>query len=171
MTALDQLAGPPAGAGAELDVSLSLVLGRLASQMAERSRFERRCAEAIRTVPIQPHTVAVVGGNAIIFDAGNVLGPGTGYNWALSRVTVAGLAAADVMSIYRGPAIALTVNPNNLLNVVTGAAPTWHPGRTACILNAGDTLVASGTGLTAASVTLTGEVIVMESWLLAHFLL
>ena len=177
MPALDQIAAPGAGsavsgAGIEVMAGLSVSLGRIAGYMQARQDYQQRCQQAIRSVPIQPVGQVVAGGDVTITDPGNLLGPATGYNWAVQRLTGAGLAAADSLSFYRGPAIAATVQPNNLLQVVTGAAPTWHPGRTGLILNAGDTLVASGSSLTATGeIFLTGEIIIMESWLLPEFLL
>lgn len=176
MPALDALAAPPAGpavsgAGIEISAAIGLQLGRIADQLQARADYNQRCQQAIRTVPIQPMVATPAGGVLLIAGAGDVAGPMTGYNWAIQRLTVAGLAAADVVSLYRGTGAA-GVQPNNLLNNVTGASPTWHPGRTGCILNDGDSVLAAGTGLTTTTpVFLTGEVIVFESWLLPEFLL
>jgi hypothetical protein len=163
----DQLMSSLIGAYAE--VSMGLLT--LQDYIGERRSFEQRLSEAIRAVPIPAQEGTVSGGAVTILNAGNILGPGTGYAWAISRVTASGLATGDTVSVYRGPAVAATVNPNNLLNVLTAAAPSWQPGRTGCIINAGDTLVLNGTGLSATTVMLTGEAIIMESWLLPHFLL
>jgi hypothetical protein len=162
-----QLMGAMVQAYAEISIGLTDLQGYI----GERRRFDERLAEAIRAVPLPPQAAAVSGGGLLIASASNVLGPNTGYAWAVSRVTAGGLGAADTVSVYRGPAAAATVSPNNLLNVLTGAAPSWYPGRAGCIMNYGDTLVLAGTGLTSSQVTLTGEVIIMESWLLPHYLL
>jgi hypothetical protein len=161
----------PADPGLSIFAQISASLGQLATYTAERQRFEQKCAQAIRSVPIPPVQAAVAGGNVLIASASNMLGPNTGYAWAVQRLTVAGLGATDTVSAYRGPASAVTAASNNLLNILTGAAPTWHPGRTGLILSPGDTLVVAGTGLAATQVTLTGEAIIMELWLLSHFLL
>jgi hypothetical protein len=89
----------------------------------------------------------------------------------VQRITIGGLGTNDTVSIYKGPGISQTVDPTSLVTVVTAAAPTWAPGRTGCMIFPGDALTAAGTGLSAASITLTGEVIQMEQWIVPQFLL
>lgn len=150
---------------------LTVQFRALATHAAARAQSDRRAAEAIRVVPIQPQGAAPVSGAFTISSASNVLGPNTGYAWAVQSLSVAGLGSADTASLYIGPATATAVAPNNFKQAFTAAAPAWQPGRTGLILNQGDTLVLAGTGLTSPLVTLTGQVIVMESWLLPLFLL
>jgi hypothetical protein len=161
--------------GLDLEASLSFQVGRLTDAITAARAYDARCEAAIRSVPIQPHTVTVAGAAVTITAADNTLGPNTGYAWSVQRLVVAGLAAGttyDTVSLYRGPAGAASIQQNNLLNVVTGNAPAWHPGRTGCMIFPGDTIIAAGTGLTATGpVTLTGEVILMELWLVPQFLM
>jgi hypothetical protein len=155
--------------GAEVDASsgLHLAIGRLATILEQQRRSEERMYEAIFAKVLRPTTVTVAGGVASLLGTG----PETGFAWAVQRITVAGLATADVVSLYRGPGVAAAQTTDNLLTIVTGTAPTWHPGRTGLILQEGERVTIAGTGLTATQVTLTGEVIQMEQWLLPHFLL
>lgn len=156
--------------GAEVDAGagLTVAVGRLITVLEEQRRAEQRMYECIFSKVLLPQAVAVAGAAFTLQGAG----PGTGYAWAVQRVTVAGLAAADVASLYRGPGTSSAQTADNLLTTVTGASPTWHPGRTGLILQEGERVTAAGTGLTATGqITLTGEVIQMEQWLLPHFLL
>lgn len=161
-------AGP---AGAEADAGLHLAIGRLVGLLEEQRRADERMYSAIFSRVMRPIQVTVAGA------AISILGhqPDTGFAWAVQRVTVAGLtggATPDVVSLYRGPGAAAAQTNDNLLTVVTGASPTWHPGRTGLILQEGERVTVAGSGLTATGqITLTGEVIQMEQWLLPHFLL
>jgi hypothetical protein len=162
-----------AGAGAELSVmaKLSLHVGRLVQEMAAaRIRAERM--SAIGFVPMITLSVAVSGGQALL--AGNEAGPRTGYGWAVQRMTIAGLAGTDTMTLYKGP-VPTPLNlpqPQNLVgNPLTVAAPNFHPGGKGLLLQHGDFLSAFGTGLTAAAVTLSADVIQFEADLLSAFLI
>lgn len=157
----------------EIDVAaeMNLRLGALVDRLDARRETERRAAEAIRVAPFQPHEAAPAAGAFTISDAANVLGPNTGYAWAVQSLSVAGLGSGDTASLYIGPPIAATASPNNFRQAFTAANPSWQPGRTGCILNYGDSLVLSGAGLSSPLVTLTGQVIIMELWLLPMFLL
>jgi len=169
----DQLAPGPGGLGAAVQAmgSLSLQLGNLTDAIQRQYALEQRYQQSIMSIPVKPHNVAVSGGAATILNHESDLGPRSGYAWAVQRITIGGLATNDSVSIYKGPGIAQTVDPTNLVTVVTAAAPTWAPGRTGCMIFPGDTLIAAGTGLAASAITLTGEIIQMEQWIVPQFLL
>lgn len=155
-------------AGASADGGLHVAVGRLVGLLEEQRRADQKIYESIFSRVLRP-VQATVGGAAV-----QLLGEGppTGFAWAVQRITVAGLAAADIVSLYRAVASTSAQTADNLLTIVTGAAPTWHPGRTGLILQDGERITAAGSGLTASGqVTLTGEVIQLEQWLLPHFLL
>ena len=150
---------------------MNVWLGTVAEYVQHRYTLEQRAAEAIRVVPLPSQESAPATGTLLLANAGNILGPNTGYAWAVQSLSVAGLATGDTASLYIGPAVAATVQPNNFVQQFTPSAPSWQPGRTGLVLNPGDTLVLAGSSLTSTLVTLTGRVIIMELWLLPEFLL
>jgi hypothetical protein len=163
----------PDGDGLSVETLAGLAgsLRKIAEVVDRQWQIELRLYQAIFTRVIPPKTRAVSGGSVVITSTEHDLGPPDGFAWAFQRITAAGLASADVISLYRGVPSSGTVDASNFMNVLTGTAPSWHPGRTGLMLQPGESVVASGTGLTATQVTITGEVIQMEQWLLPHFLL
>lgn len=174
----DAAVGQAAGGGAGFDAAagLQVTLGRIADYMEWTRARETRLYTQIFTRVLAPKSVAVSGSTFLITSTEHDLGPPDGYAWAVQRLTVAGLttgATPDSAAFYRGVPSSKTVDNSLLLNTVTGNAPAWHPGRTGLVVQPGESLVAAGFGTVAATgnVTLTGEVIQMEQWLLPHFLL
>lgn len=163
------------GEGLTIDMMAGLAasLKKISDVVARQWEIELRLYQAIFTRVIPPKTKTVVATAVTITSTEHDLGPPDGFAWAIQRITAAGLAAADVISVYRGVPSSGTIDPSNFMNVLTGTAPSWHPGRTGLMLQPGESIVANGTGLNAATtqVTITGEVIQMEQWLLPHFLL
>lgn len=164
-------AGDGDGLSVDMLAGLSASLRKISEVVERQWQIELRLYQAIFTRVIPPKTKTVSGTNVVITSTEHDLGPPDGFAWAVQRITAAGLAAADIISLYRGVPSSGTVDPSNFMNVLTGTAPAWHPGRTGLMLQPGESIVASGTGLTATQVTITGEVIQMEQWLLPHFLL
>jgi hypothetical protein len=166
-------AGTDTGAGLDFGIfaGISAGIGRIAEAVEAQRRSEQMCQQAIRSVPIKPHQQTVTGGAVTFLSHEHDLGPRDGYAWAVQRVTAAGLAANDILSVYKGPPVSQAADPTNLANILTSTSPAWHPGRTGLILQPGDTLVLAGTSLSATAVTILGEVIQMELWLLPQFLL
>lgn len=81
-------------------------------------------------------------------------GPEQGFAWAVQRVSASGLAANDVLSIYRDVA-----SPLNFLGYVT-ATSNLSPGGKGVILRGGEFLVAQGSSLTATGdIVVTGEAV------------
>lgn len=170
-TASAGLDGDGEGLSAAMLAGLAGSLRKISDVVERQWQIELRLYQAIFTRVIPPKTKTVSAGSVTITSTEHDLGPPDGFAWAVQRLTAAGLAAADIVSFYRGVPSSGTIDNSNFLNVVTGTAPAWHPGRTGLMLQPGESIVASGTGLTATQVTITGEVIQMEQWLLPHFLL
>jgi hypothetical protein len=101
-------------------------------------------------------------------------GPKDGWVWAIQRITIAGFAAtSDFINIYKGEstADAIAMNALNTFSVAAvGAVATWTPGRTACLLQAGQRLAFSGT-FTGTNCVITSEAIMLEKAKLPYFLL
>jgi hypothetical protein len=155
----------------EANASLGLALGRVATALEAAQRDNQRAQRSIMSIPIKPHSNAVVSTAVTILSHESDLGPRTGYAWAIQRLTVGGLSSGDLVSVYKGPPVSVTADPTMLVQVLTNTTPTWVPGRTGLILFPGDTIVVTGTGLQATTVTLSGEVIQMEQWVVPDFLL
>lgn len=159
------------GGGAFAEADLAVSMGKIAAVVERQWQIELRLYQSIFTRVIPPKSAAVSGGAVTFTSTEHDLGPPDGFAWAVQRLTAAGLASGDVITFYRGVPSSKTVDPSNMLNTVTFAAPAWHPGRTGLMLQPGESIVAAGASLTATQVTITGEVIQMEQWLLPHFLL
>jgi len=160
--------GYPGGAHLEVSASVSAGLGALAAELAAERRWREQLAAAIA-----PVEVPAIGA----FTAGPYLqaawGPKDGYCWAVQRLTVATLGAADLLQVYRGASVADVNGSQNLLNGWQGSAgtvQTWNPGRTGCMLAARQTLIFTGT-LSGGPYMVNADVIQLESWLLPYFLL
>jgi hypothetical protein len=106
--------------------------------------------------PIEIPAVQFLGSGAPFFKA--LWGPNTGYAWAITRLTVAGLTGTDAMLVYRGYSGAADVQPQNIVAPpITPAAPTIYPGNTGLVLMPDQALVFAGT-LTGASIyTVSGN--------------
>lgn len=170
MTMAGEYTGP--GLDVEAMMGVSLQLGRIADGMAEQKLLEQQYLQAVMSITLKPHQVTVDGsGNATILNHENDLGPASGYVWAVQRLTVAGLASGDTISFYKAPGSSAGIQATTFINSVTSTAPMWSPGRTGLILFNGDTVIAAGTSLTATTVTLTGEIIQLENWIVPQFLL
>lgn len=103
--------------------------------------------------------VATIAGGAVAFPSTSdiPIGPKTGYAWSVRRFSADGLAAADVLKIYRN-----TISPRHFVGQILGTTGYFAPGSKALILRAGDTLHFSGAGLTATGdITVNGEAIVV----------
>ena len=163
------------GAGLEVDAGLALSVGRLVTLLEKQREDELRMYRAIITRPLTPKSAAVAASTFTITSTEHDLGPPDGYAWAVQRLTVGGLTAGatpDSAAFYRGVASSKAVDPALLLATVNGNLPFWHPGRTGFMLQPGESIIAAGLGTVAATqVSLTGEIIQMEQWLLPHFLL
>ncbi len=161
-------AAPGARAEAGVAIALGPGLEALCGELAAEREWREKIAAAI--APIE---VPAIGA----FTAGPYLqaawGPKDGYFWAVQRMTVATLAAGDVLQVYRGASVADVNGAQNLLNGWQGSAGTvqvWNPGRTGCMLAARQTLIFTGT-LSAGPYMVNADVIQLESWLLPYFLL
>jgi hypothetical protein len=159
------------GLDVEASASLALQVGRLTTALETSLAAQQRAQHSVMSLPIKPHSQTVVGGAITIVSHERDLGPRDGYAWAIQRLTVGGLASGDLVSLYKGPGISQIIDPTMLVQVLTNTTPTWVPGRTGLMLFPGDTILVNGTGLQATAVTLSGEVIQLEQWVVPDFLL
>lgn len=82
---------------------------------------------------------------------------------------------ADAVQLYRGPGLAVAAQPQNRIHTFTaggssGPGPDWSPGGRGLVLNHQDALVLGGSGLAAAQLVLSGDVLVLENRRVARYL-
>jgi hypothetical protein len=93
-------------------------------------------------------TGAPAGGSVTLPGPGEAIGPDRGFAWTVQRITADGLAAGDVLTVWRG---------SFRLGQVT-MATNLSFGSKGCILRGGERLTITGTGLTApGDVSVNGE--------------
>lgn len=154
-------AGPLLDVWAKIGVRLESLTAELAAQREARSLLWQE----LRFVPLNPVQAAFASLPVVM-----AVTPKGGFTWAVQRVTVAGIGASpDVVSVYRG-ASAADVVPQNFLNVLTAAAPTWHPGGKGLLLKPSQTLILAG-GTTGNTYTLSADVIQVSDDQLPYYLL
>ena len=147
--------------------------GELRTQREERARLN----EAIIPITIPTQQATVASGGVTIASA-ELLGPRTGIVWDVRRVTVIGLAANDVVTLYRvsTPTSASAV-PSNEITQITNQTTNakdgvYSPGLGACLVRAGQSLmIFAASGLAATTVAVSWDAISVETpWLGAYLL-
>lgn len=160
-TSLNEVARRTRGDGTGIagGASLEVVLGKIFGHMQRQERDSRDLDRAVQTINI-PAVQFPLSGDAVTNPpATMLLGPEDGYAWDLRRITVQGLTAAQVVSLFKEVNNPRSGNPQNFLWTFsapgTSPGPTWNPGG-GLVLRAQEQLLLTGTGLTAAPV-LSGE--------------
>jgi hypothetical protein len=83
------------------------------------------------------------------------MGPRAGMLWAVQRVAAAGLAAGDILSVFRGEAVAA-----NYIGNIQAAAGFLHVGGHGFLLRGEQYLTITGANLSATGlITITGDAI------------
>lgn len=162
---------PGPGIAVELDADLAVQIGGLVAELrkdrARRELFDQKMQQAIRYAPLIPVQQAT--GTPATFTSPDWVCK-TGYCWAVQRVTAKGLGSSDTVWVYRTSASGSgQVADSAAASPLTATVPVWNPGRTGLLLEAGDGITVQGT--TTASVTVTVDVIMLESWIVPDFLL
>jgi hypothetical protein len=138
--------------GATLDVLNKDELGRELDAHAERAQLARARGKKHFRIPVMRGSAAsgalLLGGDA----PGDAVRPGPreGYAWAIRRLAVNGLAAADVVGIYRNS------NANPWLWQISGSKPYDKWGWLEMVLLGGEVLCIASIG----AFTSTAEIIV-----------
>lgn len=177
-------AGP---AAAEITGGLEIQVGHLASAINHQLAFQRMIAEidsqSVAPVDLGPLDFAVTAGvpklkayRSVVSDN---MSPQEGYVWFVTRLSLAGLNAGDVVNLMRPTASGILTNSSG---VHTFTAPSgagagqgiadWEPGIYGMVLRPDDTfnLQAGGT-LAASEIILTGQAIQVAVPYLALYLL
>lgn len=81
----------------------------------------------------------------------------------------------DIVTLYRGPGIGQAAQGQNRIHTFsapgTSPGPDWVPGGKGLPLKHQDTLVLGGSGLAAAQLILSGDVVALESWLVPDYII
>lgn len=158
---LEQGEGPLLDVWAKIGVRLESLTSELRAQREARALLWQE----LRFIPLNPLQAAFASLPAVM-----PVTPKHGFTWAVQRVTVAGIGTSpDVVSVYRGASAADAV-PQNLLNVLTAAAPTWHPGGKGLLLKPSQTLILAG-GTTGNTYIMSADVIQVSDDQLPYYLL
>ena len=159
---------------AEIRGSLGSIAAEMRRQREDRDSLNQSIYPV--TIPAQQGTVA---SGAVSIGSAELNGPRTGIVWDVRRVTVIGLAANDVITLYRVSTGSSTLGEQNVNEITQITNQTsnekdglYAPGLGACLVRAGQSLlVAAASGLTATTITVTWDAIsVPETWLGAYLL-
>lgn len=153
------LAEPEQGSLLDLLAQVHLSVNRLGDHLEWEDRRRRELAQHVYPLDIPPQFGTVTAGGVLAIANAELLGPRTGEFWDIRRITVAGLASSsEIATIYKGSTGAVTngvavdaVN-NNAVAQVTGKVGTYGPGKSACILRAGQFISVGGSSLTASEI-------------------
>lgn len=145
------------GIGAGVAATLEVSLHRLAAALDRQERRRQQIAADIMYIP--GLTFPAFTSAQLPFAPGSAWGPRPGYWWAVQAVRVAGLATADVLTLYRGSSKEAAVAENALntfIPAAAGAVANWHPGHTGLLLSGQDnaSLIFAGTLAGTATVNL-----------------
>lgn len=140
--------------GAELD---TVNRSELAAELHKAGAWQREAAQGLRHFDL-PILKGNISGAAITLGGdqtdGQMVGPNSGFYWRITRISVDGLAAADVISLYKGGA---GIGVGRFITKVVGQPGTYSPGK-GLVLKPSDFLSITGSGLTATGeVRVTGE--------------
>lgn len=115
--------------------------------------------------------ILLTGANSV-----NIINPGIAtagsiYDASISLTPSPG----DQVQLYRGPALAVAAQPQNRIHTFTapgsgGPGPDWTPGGRGLLMPHHDALTLAGSGLAAAQLVLSGDVICIEDWVLTRYL-
>lgn len=159
---------------AEFRGSLALIAAEMRRQREDRENINQSIYPI--TIPSLQGTVA---SGAVAIGNAEQTGPRTGITWDVRRVTVVGLGANDVITLYRvstGSSTAGEQVTNEITQITNQTSNAkdglYSPGLGACLVRAGQSLlVAAASGLVATTVTVTWDAIsVPDIWLGAYLL-
>lgn len=116
-------------------------------------------------------TVPAVNGTPLKIQAVGLATAGAIYGASIDIVP----QPVDAVQLYRGPALAIAAAPQNRIHTFTaggspGPGPDWTPGGRGLLLNHQDALILAGSGLAAAQLVLSGDVLCMENWVVPRYL-
>lgn len=118
-----------------------------------------------------PVSVPAVNGTPIKVTAVAAATVGAVYSAAIDIVP----QPQDQVQLYRGPALTIAAAPQNRIHTFTaggsaGPGPDWTPGGRGLLLNHQDALILSGSGLSAANLVLSGDVLCLENWAVPRYI-
>lgn len=125
------------------------------SLSTSQKNWFQEMARGLKHFRIQPSSVAISAGAATLPNPAFPIGPRDGFIWEVTRISVVGLSGSDVAKIYIN-----TVNDMNFVNQVSAGSPTAIFGEKSFVLHPGDTIIITGSSLSATgNLTVTGEAV------------
>lgn len=178
----DVSAGPGVSVTAGLDVQIGRLCDLMDRQDRRRAAEAQAMAEAAAPIDIPPVDYLVTGGVPkfkAVRAAASDASPQEGFVWFVTRLSLAGLNAGDVVNIYRPAGVPI---PANAVALHTFSAPAgvaaglgiadWEAGVAGLVMRPDDvfTLQSAGT-LAAAELILSGQALQIAAPYLARFIL
>ena len=177
--------GPAVQISGELSLSaqLSQLVETLTRREARRAEREQLEAQSVVPIDIPPVDYVVTGGQpkfkTSVRATANDASPQEGYIWFVTRLSLAGMTAGDVVNLYMPAGVNLFPNSTGLHTFTCPAGvgaglgiADWEPGSLGLIMHSDDvfTLQSAGT-LTATELILNGHAIQVTVPYLARYLL
>lgn len=170
---LDRFNPPADGVGIEVDASLAVQVGRLATALEldrkRRERFDQAMAQAVRGVPLRP--VQKQSGSNIVFSSSEWVCL-TGYVWYPQLIVAKNLGSTDTVWVYRTGGKApdsIALLDDSARWPLTQTSPAWGPGRTGFRVGPGDGIAVYGT--ISNQVTVSIDTVILEDWIEPDYLL
>jgi hypothetical protein len=154
-----------AGAGVEVDLGLTVAIGRLADEMQRRREYEQAMAQAVHPFELAAGSITVTAGAGTNHDAAKY-GPRDGYAWDIRNLVAASFSAGTV-AVYKNSA-GQAVDAN--LRFTFTSAGLWQMGTAQLLLLPGQYLTFVAAGITG-NVTLSGDGIQVALPFLAAYLM
>lgn len=176
-------AGPPrAGIEVGAEVNLGLQVGRLAGALEQAERRQRLLAMCITPVDIGPVAYQVASGNPTLApyrSSSSDMSPQEGLIWDVTRLSVAGLNAGDMVNLYRpaGSMVAVPAAAVHTFLCPAGVAAglgiaDWEPSGHGLIMRPDDTFTLASAGtLAATNIVISGQAIQVDLRVLADYLM
>lgn len=173
-----EVSGPGVSVSAGIDVQLGRLCGLLERQELDRQQL----AQAIGPIDLPPVDYTITGGQPkfkVARATANDASPQEGYLWFVTRLSLAGMTAGDVVNLYMPTGVAFGVNATALHTFQCPAGvgaglgiADWEPGITGCVMHPDDGFVLASAGtLTATELILTGQAIQVMAPYVSRFLL
>lgn len=165
------------------DAGLDVQIGRLCALLERQARMDQLEQQSASIIDIPPMDYVITGGHPK-FKQGVRAAPSDasaqeGFFWFVTRLSLAGLTAGDVVNVFRPAGVVLTPNA---VAVHTFACPAgvaaglgiadWEPGVAGLVMRPDDIFVLESAGtLTATEIILSGQAIQIAEPFLAKFIL
>ena len=175
-------ARPGTGIEVGAEVNLGLEVGKLTAHLEREHRRRQLLNMCITVVDIGPLAFTVAGGVASLAgyrSSGSDMSPQEGLIWDVTRLSLYGLNAGDMVNLYRpaGPAVAYAGAALHTFLAPAGVGAglgiaDWEPGAHGCMMRPDDVFALASAGtLATANLILSGQAVQVDLRVLADYLL